>query len=205
MQDRHLVGNHIGEIDVVSDDDGRVTDAGPERDDQLGDEARVGGVESCRRLVEEDDLRLHHERARDADALAHAARQLGRHQLVRAGHAHQGQEAVDAVADLAQRHPRVLAERIGDVLEDGERVEERGALKHETGALANREHGFLPHPLDPHTEQRNLTPIGPDESVRDPEEDRLAGTAAAQQDHRLAMLDVEVQPVQDAASLVFDH
>jgi hypothetical protein len=61
----------------VGHHDGGVTHAAiAQLGDQLGHHLRVRGVESRRGLVEEQDLGLSHERACDADALAHPARQL---------------------------------------------------------------------------------------------------------------------------------
>jgi len=137
MKDGHLVGDHVGELEVVGDHDGGVADARAQGRDQLGDQARVGGIEARRRLVEEDDLRLHDEGARDAHPPAHAPGQLGGQELVGARHAHQSEKAVHAVGDLAQGHAGVLAERIGDVLVDGHRIEQRGALEDHAHFLAH--------------------------------------------------------------------
>ncbi len=59
-------------------------------------EARVG-------LVEHHDLGLEHQRAREAGALAHAARQLAGHAVAGVGQTDVGQPLVDDVGDLGAR------------------------------------------------------------------------------------------------------
>ena len=187
MQDRHLVGHHVGELDVVGHHDGRVADARLQLGDELGHQSRIGRVEPGRGLVEEDHLRLHGEGPRDAHALAHPARQLGGHEVVGAGQAHEREQPVDAVGDLALVEARVLAQRVRDVLEDGQRVEERGALKDEAGAPPERQHRFLPQAVDPRAEQEDLAGIRPDEAIGDAQEHGLARAAAAHDGERRAL------------------
>ena len=89
------------------------------------------GIEAGGRLVVEDDLRLERDRARHADALAHAARELGGHQRLARPTRPTAVEALRAraraIALLAPAH--VLADRVRDVLVDRQRVEQRGALE----------------------------------------------------------------------------
>ena len=94
---------------------------------------------------------------------------------------------MDAVRDLPERHAGVLAEREGDVLEDGERVEEGGALEHEAGALPERQHRFFAHALDVGPEERHLPGVGPDQPVRDAQEHGLARAAPAHDGQRGAL------------------
>ncbi len=147
--------------------------------------------------TQEDDLRLHDEGARDPHPPAHASGQLGGQELVGARHAHQSEKAVHAVGDLAQGHARVLAEGIGDVLEHGERVEERGPLEDEARALAHGEHRLLAHALDPRAEKRDLASIGPHQSRGDSEEHRLARPAPTHDGQGGPFPELEAHAAQD--------
>ena len=64
-------------------------------------------VERAERLVEQDDARPLHQRARDADALAHAAGELHRIGGGELGEAHQAQRVIDARRDLGLRRASV--------------------------------------------------------------------------------------------------
>src|SRR5262249_1684899 len=74
-QEGHPVGDREAELELVGDDDRGDAQALLERADQLADAALVRRVEARRRLVVEDHARLERDAARDADALAHAARE----------------------------------------------------------------------------------------------------------------------------------
>ena len=66
---------------VVGDRDGRGAEALHAVDDQIVDDVGHDRIETGGRLVEEDDLRIGRDGARQADALLHAARKLGRIEL----------------------------------------------------------------------------------------------------------------------------
>src|SRR3546814_14343648 len=72
------------------------------------------GVEARGRLVEEDDLRLRRDGARQTDALAHAAGKLGRRELGDVGAEADGLQLLPrAVARLVAAHALALAEAAG--------------------------------------------------------------------------------------------
>ena len=68
-------------------------------------------IERTERFVEQNEARLQHQRARDADALAHAAGQLRRIGLGKILQAHEGERIVDAAADFRLRRRRCGAAR----------------------------------------------------------------------------------------------
>src|SRR5262249_18701188 len=72
-------------------------------------------VESAERLVEEKDLRMIDERARQSDPLTLAARQLRRLAVAETGGPHNAEGLVDALATLPPRHA-LDAEVVGDGL-----------------------------------------------------------------------------------------
>ena len=110
--------------------------------DEVVDHAAGERIEAARRLVVDEDGRLEHQRAREADALAHAARELGRE--LRAATLSSRPRIVELVqhlrAALGGRELRVLDEREGDVVEHVDRVEERRVL------VDHPE--LLPHPVE---------------------------------------------------------
>ena len=95
-------------------------------------------IEPGGRLVEEHDLGLGHERARDGHALTHAARDLGGIFLAHALESHLSEGRVHALGDLGFRQPHLLAQGKGDVVGAAHRVEERAALEDDTVAPADR-------------------------------------------------------------------
>jgi hypothetical protein len=59
-------------------------------------------VERAERFVEQQDFRLHRQRARDADALLHAARDLGRPLVAGMRHVHELEIVHDPVVALGR-------------------------------------------------------------------------------------------------------
>src|SRR3954447_4790074 len=116
-------------LNVVRDDDRGHVQLRLQVDDHLVDLLRRDRIESGRRLVVEDHLRIEHDRSRQADALAHAAREIDRHQMLGVRQVHQLQPLAHRARDLVVAHLRMLAQRKGDVLEDGHRIEQRAALE----------------------------------------------------------------------------
>src|SRR3954452_22706143 len=86
-----------GERGAVRDDDEHGAAGALEIEEQAGDRVARGATEVPRRLVEEDEPRLPHERARDGDALPLPARELCR-------------PMIDAIAeaDLVDELPRAI-------------------------------------------------------------------------------------------------
>ena len=108
-------------------------------EDEVVDPRGVDRVEARRRLVVEDDLRVEGERAREADALLHSAGEVRGAHVLDPGQTDELERLRDARLDLvlAHRLPVLLAEAVGDVLADGERVEEGGALEQVGDAAAD--------------------------------------------------------------------
>ena len=100
-------------------------------------------VERAERLVHEQQLRPDGERAGDADALLHAARQLRRLAVGRVAEAHEVEHAARVLGHLGARPGAVArAHGEGDVAERGEprqqrvRLEDHGAVERRAGDLA---------------------------------------------------------------------
>ena len=78
FHDRDLLANVRGNPQVVSDEQHRQVESGAQLVEQIQHLLLHGDVERGDRLIGNDQLRLHRERAGDADALALAARELVR-------------------------------------------------------------------------------------------------------------------------------
>ena len=125
--------------------------------DQRIDDIGVHGVESRRRLVVQQVYRSSRDRPRDADALAHSARQL-RRELAAHFHrqVHEPQallHAFDAVVLVGVRG--VVRDAEPDVLEHVHRIEQRAVLKDVADAAAQLREL-------PATQERDLLPVYPD-------------------------------------------
>ncbi len=89
--------------DVVRDDDVRAFVDRVHLLDQVAQQRRADRVQARVGLVEDHDVRLHHERAREAGALAHPAGELRRRVVHRVGQADVRQPLGDALGDLLPR------------------------------------------------------------------------------------------------------
>ena len=85
-------------------------------------------VERAQRLVEQQHLRLHHERARERDALLHAARELRRLGLLAAREPHQLERLGRLAPALGLVHLALL-QAVGDVVEHRHVREQRVLLE----------------------------------------------------------------------------
>src|SRR6185295_4298951 len=99
-------------------------------DDEIVDDVGHDRVEAGRRLVEEDDLGIGGNGAGETHPLLHAARQLRRVELADLGSEPDLAELGEGnVPGLAPAHLLALDEAEGDVLPDGERIEQRRSLE----------------------------------------------------------------------------
>ena len=96
-------------------------------------------IERAERLVHEDENGLAHQRARDADALLHAAGQLMRIVLGESGKPDQLDEVARELAALAGADA-VDLERELDVAHHGAPGQQAEILEHHAGVLARRRH-----------------------------------------------------------------
>ena len=115
---------------------------------------------------------MHHERAREADALAHAAGELARIRRLEAVEADEVDRLQRALADLRVRQPEGLEAEL-HVLEHREPGKEREALKHHGDAARGTRDGcalVVHHPAGRRIQARDQ-----------PQQRRLAGARAAEQ------------------------
>ena len=83
-------------------------------------------VESGRRLVEEEQLRIQRQRPRQTGPFCHAARECGRHVVAESGQIDEPELLFDGPGDLLRRELRILLEGQRDVLGQRHRTEHAG-------------------------------------------------------------------------------
>ncbi len=142
-------------------------------------------IEIGERLVEQQDVRLDDEGARQGDALLLAARELARQALAELFEPHHAQRLGDLALDRSRIElPHAQAE--GDVLRHGEMREEGIALEDEAGiAVIGRDVGHVAL-AEQDAARRRLDEAG-DEAQRR----RLAAARGAEQDQELALVDLQ--------------
>ena len=146
-------------------------------------------VEGGERLVEQQERRVGHERARDRDALPLAARQLVRHALAEAGEPHVLERLGDLRRHVRGRHLRHL-QRERDVAFDGHVREQRVALEHRAHRTALRRAADEVLAVE-----HDAAGVGQVEARDHPQERRLAAAGGPQQREELARLDGEADVV----------
>ncbi|GMA25139.1 hypothetical protein GCM10025864_28980 [Luteimicrobium album] len=118
-----------GLVEVVRDEDDRLAERALQLDELLLHLAADQRVQRRERLVHEQDVGVGGERAGQADALAHAARELRRQRVVPALEADEVERPGGTLATLRLVDALDL-ERVGRVLEDGPVGEQREVLEH---------------------------------------------------------------------------
>ena len=98
------------------------------------------GVEIGQRLVEQQHLRLEHQRARDRDALLLAAGQRGRRPLGERLHLDELQRRRRRVSRISGGWPAADAQRIGDVVEHRHVRPDGVGLEHHAEPAVVRRH-----------------------------------------------------------------
>src|SRR5690348_2688779 len=139
----HAVGHEVHVVDdlealhdVVRDDDRGGAERVVELPHEPADHRHGDRVEPGEGLVVEHEQRVERHGARERDAPRHAARELGRHEVLGAAHPDRLQLEQHEVAHDALGQPRVLAHGEGDVLEHREIREERAELVEHPHAAA---------------------------------------------------------------------
>jgi hypothetical protein len=197
MQHGDAVADGAGAAHVVRDGQRGGAQRLAALDDQLVDHVAHDRVQPGGRLVEEDDLRLGGDGARQADALAHADRQAGR----------VGRRHVRPEPDLLQRRQRDRPRRLPahalaahqaelDVAQHAHAVEQGGVLEQHAEArqralacAAFQRHHVLAVDLD-------APGVWAQQAEDALQRHRLAGAGAADDHQRLALGDLQVDVVQ---------
>jgi hypothetical protein len=204
-QDAHRVGVVAHLVESVGDDDDRAPRVGQAAQRRV-ERRRLPGREHRRRLVEDDDARLAHERPHDLEALplADAERLDGR--VPRERHAHLARDRRRARPRALHVEPAHRAHRLGaehHVVERAQDADEREVLLHHADAARDglaRRVRFEPPAVDAH-----LAGVGRDDAGGHLEQRALAGAVLAHDRVQPARLERErhvVDGVHRAVTLV---
>ena len=149
------------------------------------------GIEVAERLVQQQEIRLVHERPAESQALhLAAAQQRGRARL-ESLESDQAQHPLDLVADDAALHA-AERERIGDVLEDGHVRPDRVRLEDHAEVPEVRREEHPPRHRGHHAAaQRDLARVGALEPGDQAQRGRLAAAARSEQGEDFAPPDFE--------------
>src|SRR5579864_4608165 len=176
-------GDAIGDMpddgEIVRNEDVREPEVALQRLEQIHDLRANRNVERRHRLVEDDQLRIQRERARDPDALPLAARELVREPVRMLGR--QADRAQQLADDVAHRHARIQR-RI--------RI-----LENDLELAANRPHLLAREPRDVAPVEDDLAGCRLDELDDRARQRRLAAARLAYEPERLTRLDREVDAV----------
>ena len=181
--DGHAIADHldVGE-DVGREEDGAAL--GVQLDDQVAHLLAADGIEPGHRFVEDDQLRIAHQRLRDPDPLQHALGELAQGPAARVVEADARDQAIGAAASLRRRHVAQRADEIQELFRR-EVIVEVGAL----GQVADPALGRQARHRQP---QHLGAPAGrEDEAHQHLEGGGLAGAVGAQEPEDLAAMDVE--------------
>ena len=204
IEEDDTVGNMPGEAQVVGDAEDRdivEVEAIDQRDD-LADHDRI---ERGRRLVEEQDLRIHRQRPRDRDPLALPAGKRRRKGVALVGHLHELELVERAFFRLPLRHLLQPAQRERDIVQHRHVAVEREILEDEADAAAHRA-DVDAGPGDILAVQQDRSGSGLDEQVQAPQQRRLAASRRPHDDLGLAFVEVEADAVEhDAVAVGFDQ
>src|SRR5581483_4635231 len=152
-------------------------------------------VEVRERLVEEEQGRLHHERAREREPLLLPARERGRVPRRELPELHDREHALDALAQLGAARPppaRQHLERERDVLEHVHVRPDRVRLEHHPEPALVRRHADPPLRGEEHAARDRDRPLVGRLEPRDrAQRRRLAAAGRAEQREELALVDLE--------------
>src|SRR3954453_9555248 len=183
--------------DVVGDDDVAAAVLRVDFLDQLAEKRGADRVETRVRLVEENDLRVQHQRARETGALAHTARELVRHLVAGAAEADLAEAAIADLGDLVLGLVGVLAQRECHVVVDVHRAEERAVLEEDAELLAHLEEVVVAHVRDRLAVDEDVTVVRVEQADHVLDADGLTGSGRAQDHRDLVVRDAEVEAVED--------
>src|SRR5688572_6733877 len=192
-EERDLVGEVRRLLDAVGDEDHRLLVVAQEIEQVLLELAPRLLVDRGERLVHQDDVGVHGQRAGEADALAHAAGELRRGAVLEALEADLGDVAARGFFSLFSFNtPKFEAE--GDVAKHVGPRQQREVLEHER-ALGSR-------PIHNLAVDENLAAVARDQAGDDLEQSGLAAAARAEQGGELAFRKREIDVAQGLHAVV---
>ena len=143
-----------------------------------------------------DVLRTQRDRARDANAFPHSARELGWISILDVWKVDEIECFADPLLDLALVERLLLAQSHRDILADGERVEQRGELKDISDARAELVEIAPREMRDIESIDFNRSGVGLEEPDDVFDRDGFSGAGISDDDHRLAFDDIECESLE---------
>jgi len=166
-------------------------------ENQLIDLTGSDGIESCRGFIKQEDAWLKSQRARQPDALLHAAGKIAGHFLEIGFHTHTGEKFLDTISLFGRRHFGMARQWEGDVLLDGEGVVERGMLEQEPHLFSDFIHGLEREAGDLLPVDENRAGAGLLQADDQLEQDAFAGAAATEHGQSFATRDGQIDAIQN--------
>ncbi len=167
--------------------------------DQAHDDAHRDRIETDKRLVIEDQVRIHRDGARQRDASGHAAGQLRRHQFRGTAQPHCVQLGEDDVPDQTFRQARMLAQREGDILVDTDVGQQRAVLEQHADTLARVVEFAATHAADVTALDQDAAVVRQDLARDQTQQGGLAGTAGAHDGGHATARYIQIETVEDLA------
>src|SRR3954451_24666714 len=140
-----VLGDALGQHDVVRDHDVGAAVLLVDLLDQLAQQRSADRVQAGVRLVEQHDVRVEHQRTGKARTLAHPAGQLVGHLVLGMPKTDLSQSPANDLADLLLGLVGVLAQREGRVVVEVHRAEQRAVLEQDAELLAHLEQLVVLH------------------------------------------------------------
>ena len=193
---RHPIGNPENLRNFMADHDGRKAEPPVHRHNQIVNRFRHQRIEPCRRLIEEDNLRLHDQCACQSSPLSHATAQLGGKLVPHPRQPHFFQLLLNPSLHLRALHPQFLPQRKRDVLKDRQRVEQRCPLKQHREPFPHIVKGCARKPGNLHVADPHLATIRLHEPDHVLEKHTLSLSAAADNGREFADRDREINALQ---------
>jgi len=164
-----------------------------ELDDLVVNRGRGDGIQTRRRIVEQQETRLRRHRAGNRDATALTAGQFGRHPVDVFGEPDESQHFLDPVANLVLRRVRLFVDSVPDILVDSQRIEERGFLEQHADVRADLNQLALGHVVDAPIVDQNPARVRSEQPENQLQHDRFSGAAATEQDLHAPFRDNEAE------------
>ena len=189
-------GEEVGVLNAMSDDERSSLGDVALFDDEVDDGGGGDGVEAAGGGVVEDEIGMGDDGAGDGDAAAHSSGEFGRDLIDGVFEGDELERFDDAAVDLLLGDV-IFVKAVGDVVTDGEGVEEGRLLEDHADAAAEFEEVDFGHGGDVVAEDVDGSGVGLEEAVDELHEDGFAAACRAEDDAGFAALDGEGDVLED--------
>jgi hypothetical protein len=189
-------GEGEGVLEAVGDEERGSVGCIALLDDEVDDGGGGDGIEAAGGGVVQDEVGLGDDGAGDGDAATHAAGELGWELVDGLGELDELEDLFGAGASFGLGDV-LFFQAVGDVVFDGERVEEGGLLEDHADARAELVELVLGHGGDVFAEDADGAGVGLEEPVRELHENGFADAGGAEDDAGFGRLDGEGDVLED--------